>query len=124
MLKIPRKEALEKLFSKGRIGKLEMKNRAVMSPMATDFANPDGTASERLTRYYEDRAKGCIGLIINEYTGVDDIDNIPALFRSSRDHHMTAPTASSLIFPDMQKCSPFGGHFYLRFISNQPAWWG
>ena len=32
----------EKLFSKGRIGKLEIKNRAVMSPMATDFANPDG----------------------------------------------------------------------------------
>ena len=82
----------EKLFSKGRIGRLEIKNRAVMSPMATDFANPDGTASERLIRYYEERAKGGIGLIINEYTGVDDVDSIPTPFnlRAARDYHMTS----------------------------------
>ena len=50
----------EKLFEKGQIGRLQVKNRAVMVPMGTDFANHDGTASMRLIRYYEERAKGGI----------------------------------------------------------------
>ena len=52
----------ERLFQKGRIGNLTIRNRAVMSPMATDFAMPDGAASMRLIRYYQERAKGGIGL--------------------------------------------------------------
>lgn len=79
-----------KLFEKGRIGGLTIRNRAVMSPMGTDFALPDGTASMRLIRYYQERAKGGIGLIINEYTGVDPETSIPALFqlRASSDVHV------------------------------------
>jgi len=45
--------------------------------MGTDFANHDGTASMRLIRYYEERAAGGLGLIINEYTGVDNITSVP-----------------------------------------------
>ena len=67
----------KKLFEKGRIGSLEIKNRGVMVPMGTDFANHDGTASMRLIRYYEERAAGGLGLIINEYTGVDNITSVP-----------------------------------------------
>lgn len=80
----------EKLFQKGRIGNLTIRNRAVMTPMATDFASPDGTASMRLIRYYQERAKGGIGLIINEYTGVDHVTSIPAFFqlRASSDVHV------------------------------------
>ncbi len=80
------------LFRPGKIGRLTLKNRAVMSPMGTDFANPDGTASDRLISYYEARAKGGIGLIINEYTGVDEIDSIPTVFnlRAASDKHLTA----------------------------------
>ena len=79
-----------KLFEKGRIGGLTIRNRAVMTPMGTDFALPDGTASMRLIRYYQERAKGGIGLIINEYTGVDPETSIPALFqlRASSDVHL------------------------------------
>lgn len=67
----------KKLLEKGRIGRLEIKNRGVMVPMGTDFANHDGTASMRLIRYYEERASGGLGLIINEYTGVDNITSVP-----------------------------------------------
>jgi 2,4-dienoyl-CoA reductase-like NADH-dependent reductase (Old Yellow Enzyme family)/thioredoxin reductase len=57
--------------------------------MGTDFANHDGTASPRLIRYYEERARGGIGLVINEYTGVDEIESVPTNYnlRISRDWH-------------------------------------
>ena len=56
----------EKLFEKGKIGKLTIKNRIVMPPMGTGFAAASGEASEEITRYYEERAKGGVGLIITE----------------------------------------------------------
>ena len=79
------------LLSKGKIGKLVIKNRSVMSPMGTDFANHDGTVSERTLRYYEERAKGGIGLIVTEYTGVDDINSVPSNhnLRMARDYHIS-----------------------------------
>jgi 2,4-dienoyl-CoA reductase-like NADH-dependent reductase (Old Yellow Enzyme family)/thioredoxin reductase len=60
--------------------------------MGTDFANHDGTASQRLIRYYEERARGGIGLVINEYTGVDEIESVPTNYnlRISRDWHIAS----------------------------------
>ena len=40
----------EKLFEKGKIGKLTIKNRIVMPPMGTGFAAASGEASEEITR--------------------------------------------------------------------------
>jgi 2,4-dienoyl-CoA reductase-like NADH-dependent reductase (Old Yellow Enzyme family)/thioredoxin reductase len=81
-----------KLFQASKIGGLHLRNRAVMSPMATDFASHDGTASARLIRYYEERARGGVGLIINEYTGVDDVESVPTNYnlRISRDWHIAS----------------------------------
>jgi 2,4-dienoyl-CoA reductase-like NADH-dependent reductase (Old Yellow Enzyme family)/thioredoxin reductase len=53
-----------------RIGKLELKNRIVMPPMATNFADPEGNVNERHLAYYGRRARGGAGLIICEHTGV------------------------------------------------------
>lgn len=80
------------LFQPAMIGRLEIKNRAVMSPMGTDFANHDGTASMRLIRYYQERARGGVGLIINEYTGVDHVESVPTNYnlRISADFHMAS----------------------------------
>ena len=82
----------EKLFEKGRIGRLTIRNRAVMSPMGTDLADTNGNASPRLIAYYAERAKGGIGLIINEYTGVDDVDSIPTQhnLRMAQDYNVKA----------------------------------
>jgi 2,4-dienoyl-CoA reductase-like NADH-dependent reductase (Old Yellow Enzyme family)/thioredoxin reductase len=60
-----------KLFEPGRIGSLELKNRLVMPPMATNYALKNGEVTQRQIDYYEERAKGGIGLIIVEVSCVD-----------------------------------------------------
>lgn len=79
-----------KLFEEGRIGSLVLKNRGVMVPIATDMADKDGIVTPRQIRYYQERAKGGVAMIINEYTGVDDIDSIPSIhnLRIARDYHI------------------------------------
>lgn len=62
----------EKLFSRGRIGNLELKSRIVMPPMGTSMAAMNGEASDRIIRYYEERAKAGCGLICTEVTCVDE----------------------------------------------------
>lgn len=51
------------LLQPGRIGKLELRNRIVMAPMGSNFAETDGTCGERIQAYYEARAKGGAGLL-------------------------------------------------------------
>lgn len=62
----------EKLFTKGKIGRLEIKNRIVMPAMGTNLASYTGEASDEIIRYYEERAKGGCGLIITEITRIDN----------------------------------------------------
>ncbi|MGB9792820.1 MAG: NADH oxidase, partial [Thermacetogeniaceae bacterium] len=61
------------LFSPGRIGTLELKNRIVKAPQSTGLSNMDGTVSERLIRHYRELARGGAALIIVEYAYVDNI---------------------------------------------------
>jgi len=58
------------LFSPFRIANLELKNRIVMPPMATNFAGLDGAVNDRHIAYYVRRAKGGVGYITFEHTGV------------------------------------------------------
>lgn len=64
--------AYEKLFEKGRIGSIRLKNRVVMPAMGVNLATPTGEANEDIIAYYEERAKGGVGLIITEICRVDD----------------------------------------------------
>ncbi|MBC7323316.1 MAG: FAD-dependent oxidoreductase [Acetomicrobium sp.] len=59
------------LFSEGKIGNLNVRNRIVMPPMGTNFANADGSVSQVLIDYYKERACGGVGLIITEIVCVD-----------------------------------------------------
>lgn len=52
-----------KLFEKGYIGKLEIKNRIVRMPMGTDLGNPDGSASDRQITAYAEAADGGVGIV-------------------------------------------------------------
>lgn len=61
-----------KLFEKGKIGNLFLKNRVVMPGMGTGFASAGGEASDEIIRYFEERAKGGVGLIITGVTRVDE----------------------------------------------------
>jgi 2,4-dienoyl-CoA reductase-like NADH-dependent reductase (Old Yellow Enzyme family)/thioredoxin reductase len=58
------------LLSPGRIGRMEVRNRVVMSPMGTNFASDTGGVTERMIRHYVERARGGTGLIIVENTTV------------------------------------------------------
>lgn len=63
----------KKIFEPGKIGKVTIKNRLVMSPMGCGLANLDGTPSEDMIAFYEARAIGGAGLIIPEITRVNDV---------------------------------------------------
>ena len=65
------KPSLRMLFKPIRIGSMQLRNRVVMPPMGTNYAGEDGSVTERLVDYLEERAKGGVGLIIVENTSVD-----------------------------------------------------
>jgi 2,4-dienoyl-CoA reductase (NADPH2) len=59
-----KRRSFHHLLSPGRIGSLEIRNRIIMSPMGTNLGEPDGHMGERIQQFYEERAKGGVGLII------------------------------------------------------------
>lgn len=54
------------------IGNTEIKNRIVMAPMISNIADPSGITNENHAHYLMERAIGGVGLIISEYTYVND----------------------------------------------------
>jgi 2,4-dienoyl-CoA reductase-like NADH-dependent reductase (Old Yellow Enzyme family)/thioredoxin reductase len=54
---------IKKLFKPISIGNMELRNRIVFPPMTFDWANEDGTTTDRLIQHYATRAKGGAGLI-------------------------------------------------------------
>ena len=56
----------DKLFEPGRIGKLTLKNRLMMEPIGTRYADSRGHVTERYLSFLEERARGGVGLITNE----------------------------------------------------------
>lgn len=61
----------ETLFSPLTVKGMTLKNRVVMMPMGTNFAQDTGGIAENHIHYYEQRAKGGTGLIVVENVCVD-----------------------------------------------------
>ncbi|MBP8988997.1 MAG: FAD-dependent oxidoreductase [Clostridia bacterium] len=61
------------LLSPIKIGTMDVKNRFVVPPMGTNFANPDGSVSQQLIDYWVARAKGGYGLLIVEVSAIDPL---------------------------------------------------
>ena len=55
-----------KLFEKGRLGNVVIKNRIVRNSMGTYLGNPDGSVSDRQIKAYTEAAEGGAGLIFME----------------------------------------------------------
>ncbi|MEM2085802.1 MAG: FAD-dependent oxidoreductase [Archaeoglobaceae archaeon] len=68
-----------KLLEPTKVGIMHLKNRIVMPPMCTRLARPDGSATKELISYYEERAKGGVGLIIVEYSFIDEKESRAAI---------------------------------------------
>jgi 2,4-dienoyl-CoA reductase-like NADH-dependent reductase (Old Yellow Enzyme family) len=65
-----------RLFSPIKVGSLELNNRFVIPPMATNLAKEDGTISQALIDYWVTRAKGGWGLMIMEFTAIDPLGKV------------------------------------------------
>ena len=63
--------AFKKLFEPVRIGQMHIRNRIVMPGMNTGLSTEDGYVTQQMKDYYEERAKGGVGLIIVEINCVD-----------------------------------------------------
>jgi 2,4-dienoyl-CoA reductase-like NADH-dependent reductase (Old Yellow Enzyme family)/thioredoxin reductase len=57
-----------RLWEPFRLGRMELRNRIVMSPMGTKHASNEGYVTDLLKDYFEARARGGAGLIIVEAT--------------------------------------------------------
>ena len=93
--------AYRALFEPGRIGRLTLKNRFVMAPMGSNFAEEDGSCGPRIQAYYETRARGGAGLLTmgvcavafpagtaEPYqVGISQDDHIPGLAELARRVH-------------------------------------
>ncbi|MBO4446143.1 MAG: FAD-dependent oxidoreductase [Clostridia bacterium] len=66
----------EKLFTPGKIGNVEIKNRVVMTSMGVDVAEPNGKVGDRWMEYYSARSKGEVGLIISGITRVNESSGV------------------------------------------------
>ncbi len=64
--------ALQHLFAPIRLGNIEVSNRCAMAPMGGGLYSVDETWPMRSIRYYEERAIGGMGLIITQFTRVND----------------------------------------------------
>jgi 2,4-dienoyl-CoA reductase-like NADH-dependent reductase (Old Yellow Enzyme family) len=63
---------LKTLFTPGKIGNVEIKNRIVRSATFTNAANADGTVTEEFIEIYTDLAQGGTGLIITGLVAIDE----------------------------------------------------
>lgn len=54
---------MNRLFEPAQLGSLALKNRLVMAPMGSNYAEVDGTCGERIQAYYEARARGGAALL-------------------------------------------------------------
>ena len=59
------------IFKPITVNRTTFKNRVVMTPMGTNYGEPDGQMSYQHINYYRLRAKGGTGLIIVENANVD-----------------------------------------------------
>lgn len=57
---------MDRLFSPFQLRGMTLKNRIVLAPATTCFATPDSEVTDKLVRYYEQRARGGAALLIVE----------------------------------------------------------
>jgi len=60
------------ISSPGNIGGTEIKNRIVMAPMISNLCDSSGNTTEQHIAYLEARSRGGAGLLITEYTFIND----------------------------------------------------
>lgn len=82
----------DNLLKPGKIGRMDLRNRIVMSPTETHFTASDGMITWPEIDYYTRRAKGGVGMIITQQTQactkLDPIDPYPRSARMDDDAYI------------------------------------
>lgn len=86
----------EKLFTPMKIGSVEIKNRVVMAPMCMGFGQYNGCATKKMMDYYEERAKGGVGLIFTEITRVNDVTGASSFGQLGMSHDYQIPALKEM----------------------------
>lgn len=115
------------LFRPGRIGKMEVRNRLIGSPMERNYCTAEGRVTQRYIDYLAARARGGVGLLYTEATYVDprgkgralqmglhDDDLIPPLRRLVR----AVQAHGARIGPELH----FGGRVVSPEVSGLESW--
>lgn len=97
------------LFDPIKLGNLDLANRIVMAPMTRNRAMEDGTPTEAMVRYYEQRSS--VGLIISEGTmpsaNSKAYEDIPGCFKQE---HKVAWSRVTKAVHDR------GGHIFMQIM--------
>jgi 2,4-dienoyl-CoA reductase-like NADH-dependent reductase (Old Yellow Enzyme family)/thioredoxin reductase len=64
------------LLSPIKVGTIQLNNRFIIPPMATNLANEDGTINQAMIDYWVTRARGGWGLLMLEFTAIDPLGKI------------------------------------------------
>src|SRR3990172_2704307 len=87
---------LERLFQPIAILGKTIKNRIVQPGQGTGFGHLDGRISERHIEFHRTKARGGVGLIIFEHTGIDRTGNVIPLMEPLIDHDRFIPDLKRL----------------------------
>lgn len=84
------------LFTPFRMGKLELKNRIVMTPFQLGYGNIDGSVSELMVDHYRQMAASGVALVMVEYCAVDQAGvGLPSTLRVDGEKYL--PGLSRLV---------------------------
>jgi 2-enoate reductase len=110
------------LFSPIRINRLQVKNRIVMGPMANNgMADEYGRPSEKMIRYFVERARGGVGLITSGIVPISDASD-PTV--TERDHSTYFPrlSGSRALFSGWRDVAAgihaHGAHFFVQLSAG------
>jgi 2,4-dienoyl-CoA reductase-like NADH-dependent reductase (Old Yellow Enzyme family)/thioredoxin reductase len=75
------------LFEPYHVGRLELKNRLVMTAMSTRLAGPRGQVTDRMIEYYSPRAAGGVGMVTVEEASIHpQLPHVPNALGIYGDH--------------------------------------
>ena len=80
-----------KLFEPYTVKSMTVKNRIVMTPIGTNFAEHTGEVNEKIIEYYKQRAKGGTGLVVIEGASVYSPQGASGSYQLRIDHDTYIP---------------------------------
>ena len=102
-----------KLFEPYTVKSMTLRNRIVMTPIGTNFAEHTGEVNERIIDYYKQRAKGGTGLITIEAASVYSPQGASGSYQLRIDHDNYIPGISD---------ADTGWMFVILPFATEPAW--